>query len=68
MSTLTTTDLAVRWHLHRQTAWRLAKSIPGAMFIGRRWTVPIEAVEAFERRHSTQDPMSMTPLSAARSR
>lgn len=68
MSTLTTTDLAERWHMHRQTAWRYAKRIPGARFIGRKWTVPIEAVEAFEARHSTQDPLSMTPLSAARSR
>lgn len=69
MSALTTVELAERWHLTPQWVRVLAQSkqIPGAMKIGLRWRFPLAAVEAFEKRHTVLDPMSLTDLAAARS-
>lgn len=70
MTALSTAELAARWHMHPVTIRVHARTsqIPGAMRIGARWKFPLDAVEAFEKRHTILDPLSMTDRSAARSR
>lgn len=67
---LTVADLAERWQCTRNWVRVMAASgqIPGALKLGSRWRFPVAAVEAYENRHTTSDPMSLTPRAAARAK
>lgn len=67
MELMTSAELAARWR--RPVRWVREQAHAGripATKVGGLWRHDPVAVEAFEARNSTRDPMSLTPLSAAR--
>lgn len=67
---LTPATLADRWQCTAPWVRTLLSTgrIPGAIRVGARWRIPVEAVEAYEQRHAVRDPLSMTELATARRR
>lgn len=63
---LTAREVAARWKVTPEWVRTLARtqSIPGAVRIGSRWRFPLDAIEAWEWRHSTRDPLSFTDRAA----
>jgi hypothetical protein len=64
---LTPDDLATRWQRPRTWVTRQAKAgaIPGVK-VGGLWRFDPEDIAAYETRHKTTDPLSLTPLAAKR--
>lgn len=65
---LTPAQLAERWQRRREWVTQQARAgaIPGAVRIGHFWRFPLDAIERFEQRHATADPLRMTDLSEKR--
>lgn len=68
-ATFTTTELAERWSMDRETVVNRIRAgeLPGFK-VGRRYRVPAEAVEAVEAGADPAmlDAMTISPLSAKR--
>ena len=49
---LTISEIAARWRVHPETVRRAAVrgDFPGAFRAGSQWRVPLEDVEAYERK------------------
>lgn len=65
---LTAQEVADRWQRSRTWVTGQAKTgaIPGALKIGGFWRFPVAAIERYEARRATADPLSMTDRSAQR--
>lgn len=66
---MTPTQLAERWQ--RPASWIRQQANAGAIpaiKLGHTWRFDLLDIEAFETRHKTADPLSLTPGAAARRR
>ena len=59
MNFLTTTEMANKWKVSRRRVSLLCKEgrIKGAIFKGKTWLIPENAIKPVDPRHKSQDEM-----------